>query len=289
MLEVTKFSPGKINLYLEVQSKRADGYHNIDSLMTFLDIGDQISVKKSDKFHLKIEGDFSQSLENRVNLIEVTLSKLEKFYKRKFSVEVILKKNLPIASGMAGGSSNAATFIKCVREMYELEELNGFESFLLSLGADVPFCYNGRSAIVSGIGEKIEFIKDLRNYLILLINPKVEVATEDMFQSLNMKKQFSDLTEKKNNKYLNSIDYLKSRRNDLEKYAVKKNKIIGEILSKLSSCKGTLLSRMTGSGATCFALFKNVKDLEVAKNDVRKSFKKCWIKSAKLINSVSHI
>ena len=113
--KVTLFSPAKINLYLNVKNRRKDGYHNIESLMTFCDCGDEITVNKSKKFNLKIKGPFSKFLINKENLIEKSVKKLEDFYERDFKVEVILKKNLPISSGMAGGSSNAATFILCMK------------------------------------------------------------------------------------------------------------------------------------------------------------------------------
>ena len=154
---ITKLSPAKINLFLEVKNKRNDGYHDIQSLMTFCDFGDKLCVSKSKDFRIKLDGPFSGSLINKENLIQKTVKKLENLFERKFNVEVVLKKNLPIASGMAGGSSNAATFITCVKEIFRLEEVDGFNELLLSLGADVPFCYNGKTALVTGIGENIKF------------------------------------------------------------------------------------------------------------------------------------
>ena len=123
----------------------------------------------------------------------------------------------------------------------------------------------------------------------MLVNPKIEVSTKEIFQSLNVKKLSTNIKDKKNIKYCNSIDFLKSRQNDLQKYAIKKNNVIGEILTFLSLCKGSLLSRMTGSGATCYALFENMNDLENAKIHAKENFENCWIKSSKLINSVGHI
>ena len=107
--------------------------------MTFCNYGDFLKIKKSDKFCLKLDGPFGVDLEKKNNLIEKAKYKLENLYKKKFDVEVILTKNLPIASGMAGGSSNAATFIKCIKEIYDLKDVLGFDDLLLSLGSDVPF------------------------------------------------------------------------------------------------------------------------------------------------------
>ena len=179
-----KLSPAKINLFLEVKNKREDGYHNIDILMTFCNYGDFLKIKKSDKFCLKLNGPFGVDLEKKNNLIEKAKYKLEHLYKKKFDVEVILTKNLPIASGMAGGSSNAATFIKCIKEIYDLKDVLGFDDLLLSLGSDVPFCYHGKTALVRGIGEKLNFINIKENYYLLLINPKIEISTQKIFNEL---------------------------------------------------------------------------------------------------------
>ena len=284
-ISITKLSPAKINLFLEVKSKREDGYHNIQSLMTFCDFGDMLCVSKSNDFKIKLEGPFSSLLVNKENLINRTVKKLEDLFKRNFNVEVILKKNLPIASGMAGGSSNAATFITCIKEIFKLDEVEGFNELLLSLGADVPFCYKGKTALVSGIGEKIKFTKNLREYFVLLVNPKIEVSTKEIFNNINFK-DISDKGEKINLSNLINLESFKNRSNHLEKYAVKQFRIIGDILSYLSKLEGNVLSRMTGSGATCFALFDSIEDLERAELLTKKKFKDCWVKSSKLKNNI---
>lgn len=284
-LSITKLSPAKINLFLEVKSKRDDGYHDIQSLMTFCDFGDILCVSKSDNFNIKLEGPFSSSLANKENLIYSTVIKLEDLFERSFNVEVILKKNLPIASGMAGGSSNAATFIACVKEIFELDEVEGFNELLLSLGADVPFCYKGKTALVTGIGEHIKYTKKLREYFVLLVNPKIEVSTKEIFNNID----FKDISYKRGNINISNVinlECFKNRSNHLEKYAVKQFKIIGDILSYLSNIKGNVLSRMTGSGATCFALFDYIEDLEKAEYLTKKKFKDCWVKSSKLKNNI---
>ncbi len=285
---ITKLSPAKINLYLEVKGIRNDGYHNIESLMTFCDFGDIISVSKAERFKLILEGPFSDFLINKDNLIQKSLEKLEDHYRRDFKVEVVLKKNLPIASGMAGGSSNAATFILCVKEIFGLKISSGFNELLLSLGADVPFCYYRKTALVRGIGENIKFIGKLKEYFILLINPMFEVSTEEMFKGLRFDKNKITHQKEKLSNVLNEKIFI-NKSNDLEFCAVKKYKIIGEILSCLSNYKGAVLSRMSGSGATCFALFENNNDLDKAKILAKNNFKDCWIKSARLMNNVRDI
>lgn len=283
--EIKKLSPAKINLYLNVKEKRKDGYHNIESLMTFCDYGDIVTVKKSRKFKFSVNGPFSDHLEDKTNLIELTVKKLEDFYRRDFKIDIMLTKKLPISSGMGGGSSNAATFIKCTEKLFELKPLQGFERLLIALGADVPFCYYGKTALVEGIGEKIRFTGNLKEYYVLLINPKIEISTKDSFNNFHLNN--NNIYPKGCNK--TDINFLIKTSNDLEAYAVQKNKIIGDIISHLETSRGSIIARMTGSGATCFALFDNKKDLANAKDRAINIFKNSWIVSSRLLNSVEDI
>ena len=284
---VKKLSPAKINLYLNVKGIRKDGYHNIESLMTFCNYGDMISVEKSEKFKFSIDGPFSNTLENKINLIELTVKRLEDFYQRDFKIDILLTKKLPIASGMGGGSSNAATIIRCIEQLFELKPESDFDSLLVSLGADVPFCYYGKTALVEGIGEKISFTEDLKEYFVLLINPRIEISTKEIFENFILDEGCIN----------NSIDglknidikYVKNKRNDLEAYAIKKNVIIRDIISFLKLSKGSIIARMTGSGATCFALYEKEIDLNIAKNEALNIFRNSWIVTSRLVNSLQYI
>ena len=277
-----KISPAKINLYLEIKGKRVDGYHDIESLMTFCKYGDVLKVEKSKSFRLSVKGPYE-------NLIESSLKKLEDFYNRKFKVNVLLTKNLPVSSGMAGGSSNVATFIRCLKEIYNLKEFKGFNDLLLSIGSDVPFCYYGKTAIVESIGESLCFVENFKSYFILLVNPNLEISTKEVFESLNLQFVANRNQDYKKNQSLIDIDFTKKRDNVLQSSVIKKNKLIKDLLSFLSVRRGSLLTRMTGSGATCYSLFANKKDLENAKKITRETFKNYWIQDSKLINSVEDI
>ncbi len=289
MSSCEKISPAKINLYLEIKGKRADGYHDIESLMTFCKFGDVLKVERSKSFRLSIKGPFAKLLENQENLIESSLKKLEDFYNRRFRVNVLLTKNLPVSSGMAGGSSNVATFIRCLKEIYNLQDLKGFNDLLLSIGSDVPFCYYGKTAIVESIGESLFFVENFKSYFILLVNPNLEISTKEVFESLNSQFFANRSQNFKKNHSLIDINFTKKRDNVLQNSVIKKNKLIKDLLSFLSACRGSLLTRMTGSGATCYSLFANKKDLENAKKLTRETFKNYWIKDSELINSVEDI
>ena len=188
-----EISPAKLNLFLEVLNRRQDGFHNLESFMTFCQAGDLICVNKSNEFKLTINGQFANFLNNADNIINKAVSSMEHLYKRKFNVNIILEKNLPISSGMGGGSSNAATVIRAIHNIFKLEENENLLSSLLSLGADVPFCYYGKSAVIQGVGERLKFINhELEDHHILLVNPMKEVSTNLIFNKLNFKTKIKD-------------------------------------------------------------------------------------------------
>lgn len=289
MKNLNKFiSPAKLNLYLEVNNKRKDGFHNLESLMTFCDLGDVIKIERSNSFELKIKGPFGKFLDLNENIILKVINGLENLYERKFKVCVTLEKNLPISSGMGGGSSNAATVIRAIHEIFGIKESKNLGSFLISIGADVPFCYYGKSAIIKGIGEKIKFVNhELCNYYVLLINPLKEVSTKDIFEKLKVFKKKNLKKEIKSNKL--NLEFLKEKENHLEVIAIQEIFEINTILEFLKSETDSLYSRMTGSGATCFSFYENKKSLKIAENMLKLKFPSYWVMKTKLVNSINDI
>lgn len=283
-----EFSPVKLNLYLEVLSKRQDGYHNIESFMTFCSFGDILTVKKSDSFKFKTTGMFANDLILEDNIIIKTIKSLEEIYKKNFKVNIILEKRLPISSGMAGGSSNAAAIVRIIHKIYNLDEKNNLIPFLTSIGADVPFCYYGKSAIVTGIGENLNFKKhNLENFFVLLINPLQQLSTKNIFEKIDLQKK-STLSNNFASLKIN-IESLKNKSNHLEKIAKKELPVISNILEFLKLQTQSLFVRMTGSGATCFSIYQNSEDLKNAEILAKSTFPKYWIKSTKLVNSINDI
>ena len=281
-------SPAKLNLYLEVKSKRKDGFHNLESLMTFCELGDVIKIEKSNSFEFKIKGPFGKFLDLNENIILKVINGLEQLYNRKFKVFVTLEKNLPISSGMGGGSSNAATVIRAIHEIFGIKESKNLINFLISIGADVPFCYYGKSAIIKGIGEKIEFVNhELCSYHILLINPVKEVSTKNIFEKLKILKKKKEEEEIFSNKL--NLEFLKEKENHLEAVAIQELLEIKTILEFLKSETDSLYSRMTGSGATCFSFYENKESLKIAENMLKLKFPSFWVMKTKLVNSINDI
>ena len=285
--DVTKLSPAKINLYLEVLEKTPNGYHNIESLMTFCDFGDIVRIKKAKNFKFTIDGPFSKKLSLNDNVVLKSVAFIERLLNKNLNIHINLTKNLPISSGMGGGSSNAATVILCLIEMFNINCKEDFHQSLFSLGADIPFCFFRKSALVTGKGENVLKIKNnYQNFFVLLVNPLIEISTKKIFEELTIRRRkgFTSFNEK----FLTRakiIDFLNSKKNDLEKQAITQCEEIKNILYVLKNETNSLLSRMTGSGATCFALFENEKDLDSADRIFRNKFKNFWVKKTKIVNS----
>ena len=284
---ISMFSPAKINLFLEIKNKDRDGLHNLESLMSFCDFGDLIYVSKSKDLSLEISGPFSRSLIRKDNIILRTIYMLEKYLNTKIKVNIRLNKNLPIASGMGGGSSNAATIIHCIKQLFKINFDKNFNDFLFNLGADVPFCFYRRVAMVEGKGEKITFFpRKIPEYFVLLVNPNIQISTKRIFQKLkiNFRKK-----KKPENRFVLEEDflgYLLKKNNDLEVPAIDQCDEIKFIINELNNNTESLLSRMTGSGATCFALYdKRVKLLEAEKR-IKEIKENYWVKTTKLVNII---
>ncbi len=281
-------SPLKLNLFLHLINKNTDGYHNLESLMTFCEYGDFISVKKEKDFSFTIDGPFAKHLSKTDNIILDAVEVLEEYANLKINVHIKLTKNIPIASGMGGGSSNAATVIHCLKDLFKISiKKNTIDSLLFSLGADVPFCFFRRTAIVKGKGEKVEFLSSqIPELPILLINPLIEVSTKKIFEGVKLSNRY---TRDNDMDFSNSdlfFEKLNKKNNDLECVAEKICPIIKKITSFLKTETNSKLVRMTGSGATCFGVFNDSSDLDKADILINNVFKGIWTKKTKIINQI---
>tara|TARA_B100000287_G_scaffold434969_1_gene501207 strand:- start:5344 stop:6210 length:867 start_codon:yes stop_codon:yes gene_type:complete len=285
MENITKLSPAKINLYLEIQEKTHNGYHNLESLMTLCNFGDVIEVKLAESFNFKMNGPFSSKLSKSSNIIIKAINLLEKKYEQKFAVEINLTKNLPIASGMGGGSSNAATTILCIAELFKLNLTKKFLNYLFFLGADVPFCFFRKTAIVRGKGEKVfPLKKKIPEFFLLLVNPMKEISTKLIFENLKIQPRQQSNFDENLLQEESFIKFLKSKSNHLQTEAIIQCPDIKLILDFLDNKTNTLLSRLTGSGATCFALYDYKEDLDKAYDLVTERFEDFWVKKTKIDN-----
>ena len=189
---------------------------------------------------------------------------------------------------MGGGSSNAATVFHCLKNLYNLKiKKKDLDELLFSLGADVPFCYYRKSAMVKGKGEKIFFLnKKIRELPVVLVNPLIEISTKQIFENLNLNKSYKDKFDYNDIDKANFFNYLEEKKNDLQPFAEKICPKIREISDFLKVKTNAKFSRMTGSGATCFSIYENKDDAIKAERILKSEFKKVWIKRTELTNEV---
>jgi len=272
---VEVFAPAKINLTLHVTGQRADGYHLLDSLVVFADVGDKIVCVPSPRTIFNMLGDFGGDVpRDGTNLV----CRAKDLITPEQTAEIWLEKRLPPASGIGGGSSDAAaTLLACAAAFGK--DLPP-PADVLTLGADVPVCLAGRPSRMSGIGEMVAPVPGLPPLHMVLINPRVEVKTPEVFRALARKDnapmpaipEFADAWA--------LAGWLATQRNDLEMPARGIAPAIGVALSRLGGWPGCLLARMSGSGATCFGLFATRIEADIAAEDLGKLHPDWWVKPA---------
>ena len=274
---ITEFAPAKINLCLHVTGQRADGYHLLDSLVAFADVGDRISCAPSDRLTLTITGPQAGNL-------PVTDDNLVLRAARAMGVAaaITLEKHLPVASGIGGGSADAAATLRALARMTGTALPDA--AAMLALGADVPVCLSGQPLRMQGVGEVLTPLPPLPDTHILLVNPRVAVATPAVFRALPCKVNpalpevpaFASVTALAN--------WLAVQRNDLEAPAISLAPQIAAVKAALAAQAGCLLARMSGSGATCFGLFAEAPLAKAAAIAIRAAHPDWWVEPGRLIS-----
>lgn len=277
-------SPAKINLDLRITGRRADGYHLLDSIVVFADVGDELDATLSDHLSLEIDGPFGAGLSaGKDNLVFKAAQALCDVAGVEPNIHFNLTKNLPISSGIGGGSSNAAVALTLSNKLLKLKlSEEHLMHVALEIGADVPVCLEPQITHMSGIGEQLTPIRHELKQPALLVNPGISVSTAEIFSVFhNLEFSFSPERELQPNQVNWSLmlDHLKASTNDLQRPACTINTSVNDVLEALAKLEGVILSRMSGSGATCFALFKDQSMCEDAAKKLSKAHKNWWVKS----------
>ncbi len=274
----------KINLALHVRDKRADGYHELETIFAFAEHGDLLSAEIADTLSLSIDGPFCAELDcGDTNLIIRAAKAVQVAMKTTQGAQLYLTKNLPIASGIGGGSADAAATLRLLIRLWKLDiSQEALENIALQLGSDVPACVKSESAIGMGRGEELETVPfAFTGISILLVNPRIPVSTAAIFHAWDgVDKGALDCNHHPIEQGLlqSAID----GRNDLSGPAILLAPQINDVLTSLASQSGVILSRMSGSGATCFALFDNAADCEHAHAAIQSAHPDWWIMTSKL-------
>ena len=273
----------KVNLALHIVGQRRDGMHLLDSIVAFPEVGDELSFLSADDLSLSISGPFGGRLSKEISIDENSIIRAAKLLKGgNKGVAIKLVKNLPIASGIGGGSSNAAATIKALSKLW-LKPMPTLDK-ILTLGADVPVCLSNKLQRMQGIGEIRTVLSEPPPIWIVLVNPGVSIPTYEIF----------NLLEKKENKKLEELSsaleqecffkYLERQRNDLEPIVKNLFPQVETTLQVINDTRECKVCRMSGSGATCFGLYSKEKHALTAEKVISESLPKAWVKSALLFS-----
>ncbi|MFV0294954.1 MAG: 4-(cytidine 5'-diphospho)-2-C-methyl-D-erythritol kinase [Hyphomicrobiaceae bacterium] len=283
-----ELAPAKINLSLRVLGRRPDGYHELQSLVAFASIGDRLSHAGNEPFGLDISGPFSSAITPAGNLV---LKAAEAVAAATPNIKIgrfHLQKNLPVASGIGGGSADAAAALRLLRGATAGTPSNtDWQALAARLGADVPVCLHGTAAWMCGIGEHITRVPSLPTFWLLLVNPGVAISTADIFRGLGapaltdipappLPPSVATLTQ--------LSDFMAANHNDLTAPASALNPVITDVLAALARLPGAMHARMSGSGATCFALFASESEAHAAQTSLMARHPQWWIKAARTLS-----
>ncbi len=263
-MTIKGLAPAKINLTLHVTGRRDDGYHLLDSLVAFADIGDHITATPGKDLSIDVTGPFAAGVPSDARNLLWRAAEVA-----NWRGHITLDKRLPHAAGIGSGSSDAGTFLRLIDAQIAPTDV-------LSLGADVPVCLHGSGARMRGIGEIID-PAPLPELPALLVNPGVPVPTGAVFSDLvtahnspmqDQIPRFGDVHE--------VARWLKDQRNDLEVPAYRHARVLEDLLADLNCTGHVLLSRMSGSGATCFALYPTMKAAHFAAYEIGAAHPDWW-------------
>jgi 4-diphosphocytidyl-2-C-methyl-D-erythritol kinase len=269
-------APAKVNLYLHLRGRRPDGYHLLDSLAVFPGFGDRLSAGAGQGLTLEIAGPFGASLTAEPdNLVLRAARALASAHGIAPDVALRLEKHLPVASGIGGGSSDAAATLRLLSRLWRVPVPAGLA---LTLGADVPVCLEApQPQLMAGIGEKLAPAPPLPKFWMVLANPGVAVATGAVFAAVECRDNPPGPPPPGTPAFSDLIDWLAQTRNDLQSAAIAACPVIAEALTALDDAP---LARMSGSGATCFALHEGRSAAAAQAERLRRTQPDWWIAAA---------
>ncbi|HEX7849024.1 MAG TPA: 4-(cytidine 5'-diphospho)-2-C-methyl-D-erythritol kinase [Sphingomonas sp.] len=299
-MTITEPAPAKINLALHVRARRADGYHEIETLFAFLRDGDTVSIEEAARDSFALTGPFADALRSETgNLVLAARDAFAAAYGPLPPLAITLDKRLPVASGIGGGSADAAAALRALARLKGIDP-GALAGVALELGSDVPACLLGQSTIGSGRGEQLEPVSGLKGIPVLLVNPGVAVSTAAVFRGWDsvdrgpLIQRHPGLVPGSAEPHIMTgigsrhggsrhkagmTEWLRTAiegRNDLEAPARQIAPVIGDVIDLLAAQSGVILARMSGSGATCFVLFDSEAARTAAARAIRSAQPDYW-------------
>ncbi|SFD53943.1 4-diphosphocytidyl-2-C-methyl-D-erythritol kinase [Sulfitobacter brevis] len=259
------FAPAKINLSLHVTGQRADGYHLLDSLVVFADVGDRLTFQPDSKLGIDVSGPFSQGVpdDSRNSVWQAAQAV-------GWSGRIAIEKNLPNGAGIGGGSADAAAFLR----YFAQGDVAIDSEIALRLGADVPVCLSELPQRMRGIGENIAAVAGLPKLHMVLVNPRVALPTPAVFKALQVRENAPMETLPVEAGEEAVFNWLSEQRNDLETPAIAVQPVICSVLAALADAR---INRMSGSGATCFGLYATANEAAQAAARITHDFPEWWV------------
>jgi 4-diphosphocytidyl-2-C-methyl-D-erythritol kinase len=278
-------APAKINLFLHITGRRPDGYHLLQSLMVFVDVGDELEFSPHDSLFIDVDGPFAGDMPPpQENLVCRAAQLLAQEYKTQAHGRITLRKKLPVASGIAGGSSDAATALQGCARLWGLHEEPGrIQKIAQALGADVPACLARKPVWAEGIGEKITRLPEMPAMHFVLVNPLVPTPTPEVFRRFKGKFSAPLQFSGRRRSLSEWIADIRLYRNDLLEPALEVSPAIRDVLQALETTPGCAVARLSGSGATCFGIFETPEGAIAAVNHLKQKHPRWWIAPASLL------
>ncbi len=267
-------APAKVNIFLEVESKRADGYHNISSVFCLTDLKDTVVIEKTKKKTIEFSCNI-KSLENENNLAYVAAEKMREIYGIKSGIKIRLIKKIPWGAGLGGGSSDCAAVILGIRRLFKVKmSKNKLMKLGSSLGADVPFFLSGfKTALIGGIGDKVTKLPRSAKFYTLIVKPPFGISTKWAYSKIKFplteKRKIDKIQLLKCSYDINAIALLTYNR--FEQVALKKYPLLKRIKSTLLG-SGALAALMTGSGSACFGIYESFSKAKAARRRIPGSY-----------------
>jgi len=278
----------KINLSLHINGRRSDGYHELESLVAFAGIGDNLTFEPNSELSLVISGPFASFCgEPEANLIIRAALAFQSHFGDVELGKFHLIKRLPVASGMGGGSADAAAALRLLASTHAISiDDPRLLAAAREVGADVPVCLISQARMMRGAGERLDKPLKLPPLFAVLVNPAIPVSTAAVFAKIGLRQGEMQILaahpEIIETDFDQTVRLLKKSRNDMEDAASVIAPVIGHVLSVLLAARGCRLARMSGSGATCFALFESCRQAAVAAKVIRRDHPGWWVKATVL-------
>ena len=277
-------APAKVNLTLRVLGRRADGYHELESLVAFAGVGDALTFAPGDALTLTVSGPTAPAAgDSADNLVLKAARALAERIAGLTLGRFALSKRLPVAAGLGGGSADAAAALRLLAHAngIALDDPRLMQA-AQATGADVPVCLDPRPRLMRGVGDVLSAPLDLPRLFAVLINPGVAVSTREVFAALNLPPAAPPALAGAPPPPSALLAEIASGRNDLEQPAIELEPVIADVLSIINKLPGCRLARMSGSGATCFGLFETNAAATAAARTVRVGYPQWWVRATVL-------